>query len=1003
MTVSRAPRGAGRKMLAPSIPSTGLVAVVWLFMLVFPLLFLLVWVNRWLDDEYRWRELAAKREMLDVMRELQPRLAPAKRLEDGLSRIEAGLGFPNGRNGRSWKAAQNFTGLNPAQLSVTLRSECRRIIGCEPVFLLTAGADGRSPDVSIDRSLLDGVPPRATTMQPVWLSVSGWMDRGVWRKDAETEKLRRRWSGPAAAAELRTRKLGLFKRLFGEDPFLRNSWGAAHVFLRMRPGGGVYLAYANFLPSEPKPEAPLLGGYIAVFRIADIPKRFFLEPLLSRPDGGISRRLVVVPRESRLRNRLQLECAPPTELLQDWCTGRNIRPFSLMLRRSRESVEHPFRSWQPWLRAAFYLTLFGSGFFILLNLGGFLLPLRLRGQITFAVGIATVLPLLACTGVMVSYLEYRQEIDRDRQGKMVAERLEMFESGLIGHLDAMKQRLWQMNQLLSHQIGSAPDRVPKLLERIRKSAASPAVLLITQNGTEHFVFSPEISAKTRAMAERLSETPRTISMRMFLMSGCFKEADLDTPPRSSLWTRRRRAIASNMGLMDITAMMAVDGREIDPKFSGITDSIFFQYMVKSPHQNAGKLQGLLYVMYRRSDIIRTYFESLERRNEVFSGQADEMSIDYASFATSGDERQSLDRAIVWPRAAAVDTHMLGLAHRALLIPGGSTLELPQPNGGIAFVRAFSGFPAVAVGCARAIAPDWKDWENRGLIAGWCVYAMLLVAFVTYFLAKNFAWPLERLSAAGREVAAGRFDVALHLPTGDEFERLATEFNAMTAGLREREHLARFVSDEVLATVHGNDAAGLNPGGERRHVGILFAHIVDFDRLTSHASVDEAFRLLDDLLPRMERAIRSNGGSLDKVIGDGVMGVFYPGESPVAVRAGGAALAVKDIIAEANRARGINGDEPMRVSVGFVTGNAVCGRIGSRAGRLDFTVIGDTVNLAARLEAESRRRSDSPILLDEETVSSTGAAFRCISLGTITVKGRIKPVQIFELMASEARE
>jgi len=62
------------------MPPHGLVIAVWLFLLVFPLLFLLVWVNRWLDAEEQWRELTARREMLDVMRELQPGLAPAKRL-----------------------------------------------------------------------------------------------------------------------------------------------------------------------------------------------------------------------------------------------------------------------------------------------------------------------------------------------------------------------------------------------------------------------------------------------------------------------------------------------------------------------------------------------------------------------------------------------------------------------------------------------------------------------------------------------------------------------------------------------------------------------------------------------------------------------------------------------------------------------------------------------------------------------------------------------------------
>ncbi|MBP7632984.1 adenylate/guanylate cyclase domain-containing protein [Candidatus Ozemobacteraceae bacterium] len=999
MTISDVRQVAGRRVLAPAVPSTGLVAAVWLFLFALPLLFLLVQVDVWLDGEERWRELAVRRGMLDVMRELQPRLSPARRLEDGLGAIEARLGFPDPRIGRSWRAARDYPGLDPDAFGNKLIGECRRNIGCEPVFLLAAGADGRNPFLRIDRSLMDGAPPRAATMQPVWLSVSGWLERADWLGDAGTEQLRRRWGG-ASAAGLRTRRQGLLQRLFGDDPFVRSTWGTASPFLRMCPGGGLYLAYANFLPAGPKPEDALLGGYLAVFRVSDLPRRFLLKPILSMPDGGVSRRLVVVPRLTRVRTGLRLECAPPMELLQEWCLGRDTKPYSLLLRRDIENLRHPLRHWQPWLRAAFFLAVFGSGIFALLVTGGFRLPLRLRGQIAVAVGVATVLPLLACTGVMLSYLDYRRDIDRERQTTMINERLELLENGLSGHLETAKKRLWRMMQDLSRRIETAPDRVPQLLERIRKSAGAPVALLITQDGVEHVVFQPGISPKLREMAERLAETPRTASVRLFLTSGCFTEADLDEPPRAKLWTRRRRAIADNMGKIDVTTLLSVDGREIDPKFSGITDSILFQFMVKSHIRSPGRLEGLFYVMYRRSDIIRMYFESLERRNERSSDTDGDMTIDFASFVTTGGDRPRLDGKTTWPRAAGVDAQLLALANRALMIPEGSAQELPAPEGEIAVVRSFAGFPGIVVGCARPSAPGWTIWKNRLVIGGWCVYALLLTAFVVFVLTRNFAIPLERVNAAGREVAAGRFDIALSLPTGDEFEHLASEFNEMTAGLREREHLARFVSDEVLATVRADDISGLHPGGERRNVGVLFAHLVGFDRIAAQASVDQTFRLLDDLLPAMERVIRLHGGSLDKVVGDGVMGVFHPADTPAAVRAAAAALGIRRVAAGLSRERHQFSIDVLRVSVGFVTGNVVCGRIGSRTGRLDYTVIGDAVNLAARLEAESRRRSDVPILLDDDTAAVASTAFDCAPLGTITVKGRLKPVRIFGLADRE---
>jgi len=976
------------------MPPHGLVIAVWLFLLVFPLLFLLVWVNRWLDAEEQWRELTARREMLDVMRELQPGLAPAKRLEEGLSRIEARMGFPAARRIRSWKAAPDAPGLDAETFSRTFRSECRRVIGCEPAFLLTAGADGRSPNLFLDTSLREGAPPKASTMQPVWLSISGWLERKNWREDEEIRSLRSRWNGSSTDGKLQTRSTGLCNRFFGDDPFTRVAWGIAQPFMRMRPGGELFLAYANFLTAEPKPDSPLLGGYVAVFRISDLSKRFLLDPLLSRPDGGISRRFVVLPRESRTKTHLVLEYGAPQELLQRWCAGFKVRPFSLMLWRTRESLEHPFRAWQPWLRGSFFLFLAGSGLFLLLKLGGFSLPMKIRGQIAFAVAIATVLPLIACGGVMISYLEFQKEIDRDRQGKIIAERLEMLENGFTGYLEAMKQRLWRMKQLIGARLTVAPEQVLPMLDEIRRRAASPVVLLITDAGNEYLVADPGISRKSRSLADRLGEMARTVSLRVFLAGGCFKETEIDTPPRSTLWTRRRRAMAANISMIDITTLLRFDGRELDPKFSGIDDSILFQYMVKSTR--TGRLQALFYVMYRRSDLVKMYFETLERRNEPFSETRSDMTMDFALFSTLGGGRKQLDPSGLWPRGASADLHVLGLARRALMIPEATMQELPEINKGISFVRSFSEFGAVAIGCARPVTPAWQIWKERFILTGWALYAFLITVLVTVFLSRNFAMPLDRISAAGSEVAAGRFDVALRLDTGDEFERLAAEFNAMTAGLRERERLARFVSAEVLETVRTNVSSGLHPGGERRQVGILFAHIVDFERLTVHDTVDGVFSLLDEILPRMEQALRANGGSLDKVIGDGVMGVFHPSDVPAAIRACAAALAIKNLIAGMNAARLRNNLEPLHVSVGVVKGYAICGRIGSRKGRLDFTIIGDAVNLAARLEAESRRRPEAPILLDEETALEAQTSFDCIKLDIISVKGRLKPVRVYTL-------
>ncbi|HOY68275.1 MAG TPA: adenylate/guanylate cyclase domain-containing protein [Candidatus Ozemobacteraceae bacterium] len=983
-----------RRLLIPVPPPGGIVVAVWLFLLVLPLLWLLVWVNRWLDLEEQWRELAARRAMMNEMQELRPRLNPTKRLEEALREIEVGLGFPAVRGGASWKAASGTPGLDSARLNREFCLECRRRIGCEPVFLLTAGADGRTPELSIHPGLMPGAPPRPATWLPLWLALAGWPDRTDWIDDQETRRLRRRWSGSMGREELARRCSGLLTSLFGGDPFTAEGWGLVQPFIRMRPGGGAFLAVANFVASRPGPSAAVLGGYVAVFRRSELSRRFLLEPLLKRPGGGIAEGFTIVPAERRTPTHIVLTSGAPAELLQEWSQRLGQRPFRLVLRRERAALRHPFRDWQPWLRGLFLMATFGSGLFLLLKDRGSSLPLNIRGQLAAAVGVATVLPLLAGGGVVISYLDFRREIDHELRGRGVAERLELLENGLAGHLEALKHRIGRLKEGVAAGLTAGPSETNRLVGRIRRRASAQMALLITDDGQDAFDADAALQPRTGRLADKLAEMARTISMRVFLAAGCFAEEELDRPPRSGLWTRRRRAVASNISMIDIATLLESDGKALDPKFSGITDSILFQYMVKHPRTK--RIQALLYVMYDRAGLVRMYLDSLERRREPASEFLSGSVTDVALFGTLDLTRRQLDPAVAWPRAAEADPELFDLARHALTIPAGTFRERSPAADVVALVRSFSGFGVVAVGRSSPLFPGWAVWEDRLVIAIWSGYAILLTMVVTTYLTRNFLRPIRTIADAGNEVAAGRYDVTLHLPTGDEFGGLADEFNAMTAGLRERERLARFVSKEVLETVRSDDTASLDPGGERRRIGILFAHIVGFDRIAAGLAVDGVFELLNDLLPRLERNLHDHGGSLDKVVGDGVMGVFHSGPIPAATRACRAAMAIRQTIGQVNAAGLRTGLEPLRVSIGLASGSAVCGRIGSRTGRLDFTAIGDPVNLAARLEAESRSRPGAPVLLDEETAREAEAEVNCTPLDIIQVRGRVKPVRLFTI-------
>ena len=176
----------------------------------------------------------------------------------------------------------------------------------------------------------------------------------------------------------------------------------------------------------------------------------------------------------------------------------------------------------------------------------------------------------------------------------------------------------------------------------------------------------------------------------------------------------------------------------------------------------------------------------------------------------------------------------------------------------------------------------------------------------------------------------------------------------------RADLARYVSPDVADAIMDADSAGGETGGDfgapvNRNVAVLFADVVGFTSLSEHMAPDRVVRLLRSLHERGSAVVFAHGGSLDKYLGDGFLATFggIRGQPDAAARALRCALALQEETARWNAKRQARGHVPVRLSVGVHYGPVVVGNIGS-AQRLEFTVVGDTVNIASRLETLTRQ-------------------------------------------------
>jgi adenylate cyclase len=262
------------------------------------------------------------------------------------------------------------------------------------------------------------------------------------------------------------------------------------------------------------------------------------------------------------------------------------------------------------------------------------------------------------------------------------------------------------------------------------------------------------------------------------------------------------------------------------------------------------------------------------------------------------------------------------------------------------------------------------------------------------LASLLLEPLSVVEDAVMTVGCGDLAIELAVIGGNEIGRLGASFNEMVRGMREREQMKSFVSSAVLEAVSADRSSDLEHRGHAREVTVVFSKIRNFAIRLEQEEPAAVLTMLDELLAGFDRCIRAFGGEVDKFIGDAVMAVFrYPGHPLAAARA---ALAMQDFVATFSRSREERGLTPVRIGIGVNSGLVMMGAIGSSL-RRDLTVIGDAVNLAARLEGLACHGRYTSIVISSSTRDQVQAAIQVVELPVTKVKGRFEMVRVFEII------
>ncbi|MBI3039554.1 adenylate/guanylate cyclase domain-containing protein [bacterium] len=300
----------------------------------------------------------------------------------------------------------------------------------------------------------------------------------------------------------------------------------------------------------------------------------------------------------------------------------------------------------------------------------------------------------------------------------------------------------------------------------------------------------------------------------------------------------------------------------------------------------------------------------------------------------------------------------------------------------------------------------QAWEKRGFLG----ILLCFTIFLAFQVSRRFLQPVQEFSRATEEIMRRNFGIRLHFERSDEFDSLAKAFNNMASGVEEGRLLGRFVSESVKSAARDENLERQALKGKNLQAVVLFAGVSNFKSMMAQFKPEKLVSFLNQYLEAMSGIIQNNQGEIDKFIGEKILAVFYP-SAPSGLKG-----AVQNAVLSASAMRkeflksehfhfansGESGKEASHLGIGLAFGPVLAGILGAAEVRLEYTVIGDTVNLASRLCDLALHEQSGGVALEgriASVLSESGDSSLLKHIPSVTVKGKTRQVEVFLLKDS----
>lgn len=369
------------------------------------------------------------------------------------------------------------------------------------------------------------------------------------------------------------------------------------------------------------------------------------------------------------------------------------------------------------------------------------------------------------------------------------------------------------------------------------------------------------------------------------------------------------------------------------------------------------------------------------RRHPFAQRGEITVIDQAGRTVLGDDVQLLnDRQIV---ASALPLIVAGARADAL-----EPYERPD---GTAMLGAYA-------------FPDWFPWavitelseESAYAVVNAITQQILIIGLIGFgvaslgalFFARRLTSPILRIGEIAEKVGAGDFAARVEgVKSRDEIGDLALRFNQMINHLGERMELMKFVSHGTMSAIQNADEDGMERGGERRRVSVIFTDIRGYTEFSERVPPETVIEVLNEYFEVQSRIVQEHGGDIDKFIGDALVAVFEGDD--MERRAVACSVGITDAMVALLEE---HPEYNLHVGIGVASGVVVMGAMGAQE-RMDYTVLGSTVNLSARLCSKA---DPDQVLIDRATKDAARGLknVRFDDLPAIPLKGYADPVPVY---------